>query len=390
MNTYDWIVIGGGVTGISLAYELAKQGLSVQLLEQDAILQGSTRYGYGGIAYWAGTTDLTRQLCQESRQRYPELSAELDADIQFRELDLLLTIAADQDPQAIASSYQIFATPPQLLSVSQASELEPLLNPAAIAGALTVKHGHVFLEALAEAYTQAFLRLGRVKQIDRVQSLLRQGDRVTGVIATGGTYQSANVVVCAGGWSRRLLQQAGVQMRLYFTHAELIETPPLDVRLQTFVMPADTQRFALEAEATQPAVEVMWDRPGQEVVPPILDVGVVQLLDGRLRMGQVSRALTDPEAIVDAAASEALIRAGIEQVLPDLRDVPGTWHHCLVAFSADRLPLVGPVPGMTGLQVFSGFSNPLAIVPPLAVRFAQQAASGSASDVLLTQLLPGR
>jgi glycine/D-amino acid oxidase-like deaminating enzyme len=52
MRTYDWIVIGAGITGAALAYELAKQGLSVLLLERHVSLQGATRFGYGGIAYW--------------------------------------------------------------------------------------------------------------------------------------------------------------------------------------------------------------------------------------------------------------------------------------------------------------------------------------------------
>ena len=62
MQTYDWIVIGGGITGAALSYELAKQKFSVLLLEQHPSLQGATRFGYGGIAFWSGTTALTRRL----------------------------------------------------------------------------------------------------------------------------------------------------------------------------------------------------------------------------------------------------------------------------------------------------------------------------------------
>ena len=62
MKTYDWIVIGGGITGAALSYELRKKGLSVLLLEQNAIANNATRYSYGGLAYWSATTPLTRQL----------------------------------------------------------------------------------------------------------------------------------------------------------------------------------------------------------------------------------------------------------------------------------------------------------------------------------------
>jgi glycine/D-amino acid oxidase-like deaminating enzyme len=137
MKTYDWIVVGGGITGAALAYELVKTGFSVLLLEQHATPENATRYSYGGLAYWSGTAPLTRQLCQEAIARYQILSQELDADIQLRELDLLLTIAADCEPEIAAAAYAHCAVPPHLLSVSEACELEPLLNRQAIAGALS-------------------------------------------------------------------------------------------------------------------------------------------------------------------------------------------------------------------------------------------------------------
>lgn len=389
MQTYDWIVIGAGITGAALSYELVKQGFSVLLIEQDASLQGATRYSYGGIAYWSGTTELTRQLCAEGIALQRHLSAELDADTEFRELDLVLTIAADDDPTAIAQTYRHFATPPCLISVSEACALEPLLNPDAIAGALTVKHGHISTTAMAAAYTQAFVRLGGRVQIDRVKSLLHdKGDRVTGVLGEQARYYSGNVAVCAGGLSRSLLKAAGIPVRLYFTHAELIETPIVAVQLRSLVMPANTQRFTLEATASTAALDQQWDQPGNEPVPPILDAGAVQLLDGRLRIGQISRVLTDPHAAIDPVESEAAMRSSVGTVLPALKPLPGTWHHCLIAFSHDRLPLVGTIPTVEGIHLFSGFSNPLAIVPTLARRFAIQATGQK--DELLAQLSPDR
>jgi glycine/D-amino acid oxidase-like deaminating enzyme len=388
MNTYDWIVVGAGITGAAVAYELAKQGLVTLLLEPHQPLQGASRYGYGGIAYWAGTTALTRQICAEGLARHRLLSAELEADTEFRELDLLLTIAPDADPNAIAASYAQFAMPPQLISPEAACELEPLLNPAAIAAALWIKHGHISPQATAEAYCQAFQRLGGTLQVAAMTGLVHGDHKVTGITTTAGEFSAAHVLICAGGLTRRLLQAAQIRIPHYFTHAELIETPPVELELRTMIMPAVTQRFQLEADATQLDMEELWDEPGYEPAPPILDAGAIQMRDGRIRIGQTSRSLTDPEPVVDPLLSEAELRTQIGHVLPSIATLPGTWCHCLVAFSRDRLPLVGAIPGMTGLHVFSGFSNPLAIVPSLAQRFAQVAAGRS--DAIIDQLSPGR
>lgn len=386
MKTYDWIVVGGGITGAALSYELAQKGFAVLLLEQSATPQNATRYSYGGLAYWSGTTDLTRQLCAEGIARHRILSQELEADTQFCELDLLLTIPTGDDPEAVAAAYAHFAIVPRLLGATEACELEPLLNREAIAGALTVKHGHIQPEKTAQAYIQAFLRAGGEMQIAQVVGLLQQGDVVKGVKTTTETFHSERTAICAGGLSRALLKSAGISLQLYFTHAEIVETPPVDIKLHTLVMPAQLQRFQLEAQSTKD--DRVWDKPGNEVAPPILDAGAIQFLDGSLRLGQLSRVLTDPNAKINADTSEAAIRASVSQVLPVLGNLPGTWQHCLVSFSCDRLPAIGAVPGVAGIHVFSGFSNPLVIVPVLAQRFASYAAG--VDDEIISKLSPSR
>ena len=391
MNNYDWIVVGGGITGAAIAYELRKIGWSVLLLEQHQTAQNATGYSYGGLAYWSGTTPLTRQLCQESIALYQNLDQELEAQTELREIDLLLTIAVDQDPKATAASYSHVAIPPQLLDIKQACELEPVLNPHSIAGALTVKHGHINPHKTTQAYIQAFLRAGGEMEIAQVidfqtVSSADDGIKLTGVCTTIETYHCDNVVICAGGFSRQLLKLAGIPIKLYFTHAEVIQTPPVDLKLNTLVMPANLQRFDLEAESSK--IEPLWQDTTKEPVPPILDVGAIQFQDGSLRLGQISRVLTDPFAQINAQQSENWLRTSIQQLLPPLANLPGTWHHCLVAFSGDRLPLVGAGPGFEGIHVFSGFSNPLVIIPPLARRFADFVAGKK--DQIITQLSPGR
>jgi glycine/D-amino acid oxidase-like deaminating enzyme len=386
MTTYDWIVIGGGITGAALAYELVKKNFTVLLLEKDATLQNATRYSYGGLAYWSGTSELTRELCHEGIEIHRHLSEELNADTQFRELDLLLTIDSDDNPQVVADSYAHFAIHPTLLSVEDACKLEPLLNRNAIAGALTVRHGHIHPEKTTQAYSEAFRRAGGEIQFAQVVELLRRGNQIEGVKTPKQTYHASNTVVCAGGLSRALLKAAGISVRLYFTHAEVIETSPLDLKLHTLVMPAHTQRFELEAKASTAEVDPLWDEPGHEPVPPILDAGAVQFLDGRLLLGQLSRTLTGSNAQVDPQASEAAIRTQVGKVLPALEEIPGTWHHCLVAFSSNRLGVVGTLPNVEGVYVFSGVTTPLVFVPPLAKRFANWVTGQD--DSVLAQLSP--
>jgi glycine/D-amino acid oxidase-like deaminating enzyme len=267
------------------------------------------------------------------------------------------------------------------VAAAAAVELEPLLNGEAIAGAFTVRHGHVSPVALVNAYNHAFQQLGGTRIIASVVDVVRIKDKVTGVLTDEQAYPAKQVLVAAGAFSRALLHRAKIAVPLYYSHAELIETPPLDLKLRALIMPAQTQRFDLEAQASQPDTDRQWDQLGHEVTPAILDSGAVQFLDGHVCMGQLSRTLTDLEARLDEQESDRAMRAAMAAQIPALAQVPGTWRRCRVSFSRDGLPLVGQVPGVEGLHMMAGFSAPFVYLPPVAQRFAQ-AVVGDADPVL--------
>lgn len=386
MQTFDWIVVGNGLVGAAASYELARQGLSVMVIDIALDPANATRYSYGGIPYWSGSTPLTQQLCQEGIAKHRQLSDELEGDTQFRELDLLLTLGLDEDPAAAASQYATCETPPRLISAAEAQELEPLLNAEAIAGAFTVRHGHVSPVAVVNAYNQAFQRLGGTRIIAPVLEVVRIKDKVTGVLTAKQAYPAKQVLVAAGAFSRALLYQANLSVPLYYTQAELIETPPLDLTLRALIMPAHSHRFTLETQASQPNTNPQWDQPSHEITAPILDSGAIQFLDGHLCLGQISRTLTDLAVELAGAESDRTLRAGLAAQLPALANVPGTWRHCPVSFSRDGLPLVGPLPGVDGLHLMAGFGGPFVYVPAIAQRFAQ-AAVGTPDPLIETLAL---
>ncbi|MDY6803038.1 MAG: FAD-binding oxidoreductase [Cyanobacteriota bacterium] len=390
MKIYDWIIVGAGITGAALSYELALKGFSVLLLEQDPKKQNATRFSYGGVSFsfWSGTTALTHQLFQEGVERHRNLSSELDTNTQFREIDLLLPIAEGDDPDEAAASCSFFGIPPTFLIKQAAKELEPLLNTEAIVGALSVRHGHVSPEATVRGYCEAFVRHGGTIEYVKVTELVREGDRVVGVSDNTTTYPAANTIVCAGGFSRDLLKSVGLSVPVYFTHAEILETPPVEVKLRTLVMSALQQRAQTETVASQGDRDRLWDEEDRVIAPPVLDAGAIQFQDKSIRIGQISRTLTNPRAEVDAKESEGAMREAIGKILPPLANLPATWHRCLVAFSNDALPLIGAVPNIEGVQIFSGFTSALVLAPPLAKRFANYLAGED--EEILGQFSPSR
>lgn len=380
MTTYDWIVVGGGFTGSALAYELSQKSFKVLLLEKDAQADNATVYSYGGLAYWSGTTPLTRQLGQEGIELHRHLEAELDADTEFRELDLLLTVDAHNNPATVAKNFAQFAIEPEILNVREACHLEPLLNRDAIAGVLKLPHGQVNAQKMTLAYQQAFTRNKGVIRYEKVTDFIRQQNEIQGVITAQNTYHAANTVVCAGGLTHSLLKTAGIPSKTYFTHAQVIKTAPVDLQLNSIVMPAVQKRFALEA--TEKALEESaWEHPDNKTLKSILDAGVAQLNNGSLFLGQVSSIITNPYHTPDVAKAETQIRQKIARILPDLANISGTCHHCLVAFNSDSIATIGNLKNLGGIYLFSGFTSTIVFAPPLAKHFAAWV-SGEDSPIL--------
>jgi len=384
MAIYDWIIIGAGITGASLAYELNQKGFNVLLLEKDPVPNNATVYSYGGLAYWSGTDDLTRILGKEGIDLHRNLSEELEIETEFRELDLVLTIDRQDDPEIVAQNYDRFAIIPELLSVQDACVLEPLLNPNAIAGALKLPHGHIHPQKTTDAYLIAFKRNGGKIIYQQVLELLRQGDAITGVKTKDGEHYGTNTVVCAGGLSRLLLHKSNITVGHYFTHAQVIKTPPVDLELATIIMPAVQQRFILEAQAQQLEANSGWNPPYDEVAKLILDPGAVQFTDGSLCMGQISAIAPNPDSKLNPFTAETQIRQQLGNILPLLEEIPGSCHSCLVAFNNDMIALVGNLAHIQGLYLFSGFVSTFVFAPVLARRFASSV-SGK-EDKIIEQL----
>lgn len=370
MNNYDVIVIGGGLTGSVLSYELSKKNFQVLLLDNNISFDNATSLSYGGVSYWCGTNKLTNQLCEEAINIYRNLSEQLSKDIEFRELDLLFTIDPSQNIEKLLDDYQQFHIKPQFLNVDESKALEPLLNTDAIIGSLRFPQGHVNPQKMILAYEKEFLKLGGKIQKELAISIETNNHKIQGVKTQKNTYFSKKVIICGGAFSRQLLKNLALNLPIYFSHAQLIKTIPSQIKLQTLVMPCTSKRLDTEKNITQNQTKSMWENPNDELQSDVLEAGAIQFLDGSFCLGQISQIITNIDTPMDAKASERRIRDAIAKILPSLSILQGTWYNCQVAFSQGMPFQVGKIEDIEGLSLFSGFTSPFVFVPPLARHFA--------------------
>ena len=204
-------IVGAGIVGSAIAYELAARGARVRLIDERGSGQGATRASAGVLApYIEGhSADLLRLgLC--SLDHYDSFIARVAADarrpVEYRRQGTLQVARTDGEARQLEQASRILASsgvPHTSLDGDAARRLpggEPSLAESVLAGLLIAQHGYVGVATLMSALTEAARRHGTTCSTARVDGIdLRNG--AVGVETSEGTFVTDAVVVAAGSWS---------------------------------------------------------------------------------------------------------------------------------------------------------------------------------------------
>ena len=182
----DFVIVGGGVYGAGVAWELAKRGAEVILLEARQIA-GRASGGVGIRGVRANGRDLRElPLMRLAYELWPSLADEVGAPTGYERTGNLQLIEQERDyygepSQAWTQEQQ--GIPTQVLGAEALREIEPDLSERVIAALYCPKDGIADHTATTHALAQAAQRLGVVIREDTpVSSLERRGNRMTAVI----------------------------------------------------------------------------------------------------------------------------------------------------------------------------------------------------------------
>ncbi len=210
------VVIGAGVAGLVGAWELARHGHSVTVIERATPGAGASSAAAGMLAPVAeakfGEGALVR-LGLESLERWPDFVRDVQAasgvDVGYR-TDGTLVVAVDRDDLgALQHTHQLhldLGLEAHMLDGGEARELEPLLAPG-VPGAVLCPNDHqVDPVALVAALSAALVGTGgRILSGIDVRGVVVEAGRVIGLDCDG--YEApadATYVVAAGAWTRKL------------------------------------------------------------------------------------------------------------------------------------------------------------------------------------------
>lgn len=228
------VIIGGGVNGVAIAYELAKRGCKdVVVLEREYLASGSTgRCGAGVRQQWG--TEMNLRMSIASVKMFETMNEELeyDGDIEFKQGGYLLLAYTDAGWEQFKKNVTLqrqFGLNVKLCSPAEARAIVPHLNTEELVGAtFNQTDGHCNPFHVTDAYAKAARRLGvEICTYTDVTGIRREQGRIVGVETNQGYIATGKVVNAAGGYSSVIADMAGVSIPTYAERHQILVTEPI-------------------------------------------------------------------------------------------------------------------------------------------------------------------
>ncbi|MDP5084786.1 MAG: FAD-dependent oxidoreductase [Yoonia sp.] len=218
------VIIGGGVSGCSVAYHLAKLGWKdIVLLERKKLTSGTTWHAAGLVGQLRGSQNMTR-LAKYSTDLYGRLEAETGLSTGFREtgsITVALTEHRREELLRSAGLARVYGVEVEELSPTEVKARYPHINIDGVVSGVYLPHdGQADPSNVALSMAKGARNLGALIAEDvKVTDVTKADGRVTGVNWQSCTEQghiAADLVVnCAGMWARDMGAIAGVNVPLH-------------------------------------------------------------------------------------------------------------------------------------------------------------------------------
>ncbi|WP_241236311.1 glycine oxidase ThiO [Brevibacillus marinus] len=353
--TSDCLVVGGGIIGLSLAYELAGRGLQVALVEQ-ANLGGQASAAAAGILGPLQEFDQPGPLLDlglASLALYPQWVEEVrevgGVDPQLMLEGILRVAMNEQEEAQLRERYawqKAAGCRVEWLDAQQLRQLEPELAASARAALYSAEEGNVNNQMLLMALAAACRRRG-VRLLPGTVAIgaITSGRRVLGIETTAGACHAAQTVITAGAWASVIARWLSVDLPIRPVRGQVAAVSSEEVSLRRVI-------FGY----------------GGYLVPK---------KDGRIVLGATEDEAGFRQGVT--LGGLAAVLNGALPYVPKLKQAPflAAWSGLRPA-TADGLPLLGPLPGWDGIAVASGhFRNGILLSPITAKRMADYLCAGS-------------
>jgi len=354
------IVIGAGILGASTAYQLARSGAKVLLIDRQDPGQ-ATAAAAGIICPWLSQrrNQVWYRLAKAGARYYPELIQQLHRDGETNTgYAQVGALSIHEDMEKIDRMEERARLrredAPEIGDIARLDKHETLEQfPLLAEGYLGVRisgAARVDGRALRDAMIRAAERHGAELLYGDAELVLdADASKVTGVTVEGRTYSAAAVIVCAGAWARPLLQPLGIDFQVSYQKAQIIHLQvqdEYDTGAWPVIMPP-TDQYLLGFEQ-------------QRIVIGATHENDVEGYDTRITAGGIQEVLNKGLSLAPSLADSTVLetRVGFRPFTPGF------------------LPVIGAIPGWNGVYAANGLgSSGLTVGPFLGSQLAKLALS---------------
>jgi len=342
-ETADVVVIGAGVVGCSVAYYLSRQGVDVKLVEREGIGSGASTHATGFLSLLGAefSQGPSFAFALAAYREFPEVVKDLEEttgiDILYQRRPSLRLALEEEEATLIKDlmSWQQDLVSVKWIGPDEVRTLEPRLTPQIIGAAYEDESAQLDSYRLTLALAQASEKRGAQLQLRPVTGLLIDKSRVTGVKTATGDIGCGTVVMAAGTWSAAFGEAVNF---------------PIPVR------PLKGERLILRFDGPPLPVLISSPKRGH----------MISRLDGVLSVGSTGGRDYDQkdlfwgeeyDVVPTETAKLELLQRAID-VFPELESAELVQQLAgSRPLSPDRMPIIGPVPGMDGIVLATGHST---------------------------------
>ena len=349
------VVVGAGIMGLAIAYNLAKNhGIAdVVVVDRGYLCGGASGRNGGGVRAQFGSEENIR-LMQESIRICRDFAREMRINVWFRQGGYLFLVRSEEGRRTLEKSVSVqnsCGLGTRMLTPKEAKRIVPELSTeGVVAASYNHEDGVVFPWPFVWGYAHGAQRLGvDIAAFTRVTGFRTTGKRIDAVITDKGEIRTNRVVNAAGAWSPEVARLLGVELPNHPHRHEICSTEPLKLWLKPLV--ADLSNGLYFSQSMRG--EIVGGISNHDV-PPGLDM----------------RSSTAFLALYGKALLTACPVLGSVKVLRQ-------WAGCY-DLTPDANPIVGEVDEVDGFYQASGFMGHGFMMAPVMGRIlAQHIAEGT-------------
>lgn len=259
-QTYDAIVIGAGVIGASVAYNLSKRGLKVLILERQTVGAGATGAS-SGLVRMHYDIEVDSALAWQSFQFFRNWRERIGGECGFHRTGFLQIVAPDKNEhlRSNVAMHKRIGILTDVVTADEVKKIAPMIKTGDFElAAYEPESGYADPVLTTNSFVEHAKANGAVlMQACEVTGVRVSGGKVQGVDSGKGSFDAPVVVNCAGTFASRIAKLVGVEIPLdTWTHdVAFVKRPPQVGMHPTVIDDALSMYFRPEGELTLVALE---------------------------------------------------------------------------------------------------------------------------------------